>query len=1158
MANTHGFEVIAEITRNALKNILKAAWKSGGDSSSVGVIPEYIKIPGPSVPAPVGLGPYTVEEGFCQILRDQLDLDMDVPLNGVKVSLGTIIHLKILNPPIDAAKFFDLSVKFDVRVPIRELDATTHMLGADFTAIPADGVTTTILNGNPLDPIINNGVEEFVHKLYQENKIPHVIDGQPLSFLVFSMKVRVDFFDDLSNPSKKITVQKPDATHIQVNIPCRIRFYDITGSTFGFSLRTPMAVDGTVKMLANYQATDSLITVFTSTATVALENMTPSAGEEGSNYSFNKTAAGAVGVDLENLIKTNFQGVAATQLHLMGDIKINIPTLSQIEAFISGAVRSELLRRKSLEIWKTEDPTGTTTIQNVQPKALSDALSICINGGGGSDANAVTNFVPASRDFAIAISTGKVLEEFEKKEHEQYGQNIPPSKKLDERVEGKEVILNELGLELHNGYISVVGDVTVVDAIADSIDVDAGFEQKVKLHWEDVSGGGQMLKHELDGDPDVSLSAAAWLLSALIGFLTFGIVGLIIALVVIAVVEGVASSIGGSIARDESGKVASIGAWPESLDNIGNVKAHFENPVIIEDSGLVFAGVMIITSVAEDTSLDMARSHGPYQAIGNQFVDLNGGAAKPTSLAKWRTGDGQLFAARSQSYRYGKSGLYIANVEIKVDETGGATTRHYTKVEVKNVAPVVAFDSPVISVVEGDEVELAFSFTDQNWLDKHIAWVDFGDNAAPQNVTVTETNLEPLGKGQGVVKHAWCDNGEYKVTAYVQDDVGGLGTATCQVVVANAPPEIICPKHFYVLKDQPVRLEVFFTDPGWCDTHVATWDCGDGTVKMSTIKEVHKAPKGMGVASIVHIYKCKGNLIAKISVTDDDGATTTASMLVTVLMLENANFENGFRIKGQDRQREAVGLSIVANEWLPFTEPFKNLDPQIKQAPFEAAHFAAEEFINREGQRAQAIKINGSGVSGILQTVSVNLDWEYEFTVHYHLPEISSGQFVIGLDPEGKQDPTSASVVWVFSEADDQWVHASVRTKALADKITCFAGVLQNEGSSILYIDKTALYMIQPLVLRPKPEQPRKDPQQLPPCKATSSDMYDLSEVDRLFEDFTQKRVAIPSEAAGKKSSFALTAESGRQVMNILTKGVGQGLMNRGKELLKKVNPFSK
>ncbi|WP_175402828.1 hypothetical protein [Mangrovivirga cuniculi] len=45
MPNTHGFEIIAEVTENVLNEILLAAWKSADDESGEGVIPEKFEIP---------------------------------------------------------------------------------------------------------------------------------------------------------------------------------------------------------------------------------------------------------------------------------------------------------------------------------------------------------------------------------------------------------------------------------------------------------------------------------------------------------------------------------------------------------------------------------------------------------------------------------------------------------------------------------------------------------------------------------------------------------------------------------------------------------------------------------------------------------------------------------------------------------------------------------------------------------------------------------------------------------------------------------------------------------------------------------------------------------------------------------------------------------
>lgn len=1072
MANTHGFEVIAELTENTLQQLLKAAWKSGGDNSDEGVIPEYINIPGPRVPAPVAFGPYKVAHGHVQIPQEQLYLKMDPGVNGVDVKLGTIIQVEIENPPIDSAKFFDLTADVNIKTPIRVI-GPDFALGADFTSLPSNAVTVNITSGDPIGPITNAAIEEFVHKKYQDESIPHFIDNIPISAPPFAMKARIEFYDDPSDPAKKIGVSKQDATHVKITIPTYMRFYDITGSYGFFSLKTPMGIKATTVMVATYTSAADKIVADLPGATVELTNIVPADGVEGSNYSYN---SGYV-TSLDDLIKTGFALAANSLLKGNAPIEVEVPSLSQIEAFIVEKVKAELLFRKNIHVWKVVDPSGTTTITEVRPKALSNAFAICINPGAGANENAVTYFIPPSRDFSIATSAGKVQSEFNVQRDKQYGTNFPTQ--LAESVEGKTVMLNSLDLGLETGYLNVYGEVTVVNLIADSIDVDAGFSQKVTLGWVDKPEG-QSLQQYLDGDPDVSMSAWAKVLLVFIGIFTLGIVGAIIATIILIVVEGIAKNIGAKVSRDESGKVTGIGAWPEHLDNIGNIEARFENPVIIEKDGLVFSGTMLITSQYAGIPIDMARSNGPYTTIGNLAVNLNGGADKPTSVATWDAGNGRTYNFRNPSNRYGTSGLFIAKVKISVNETGGATTNHFASVTVKNVPPKVKFDVSNLTINEGEEVELKGSFTDDNWLDTHKAWVDFGDNSKTMEATIVETNKEPQSEGHFSIKHAWCDNGIFQVRVKVIDSAGGIGESYLSVNVLNVAPTVFTIKSMCVIKNQPVRLEAVFTDPGWCDTHVGTWDCGDGTIKMATIKEKHKSPQGIGVASVSHIYKCDGTYLAKIVVVDDDGAEGSAFLIVKVVELRNACFENGFRFRIENNDR-AFADRIVGNEWYPFAEqiiPFG--DNQSSNQNFNAVHFIADQYICRDGQRAQGVKLDGSGIAGVRQTICTNIGWDYEFTAYYHLPIPSQGIAVIGIDPTGGVVAASNKVVWVKSLPINEWVHISVRATALKKSVTCFIGVQQENGESAIYIDKSCFFMIQPcdpiaLIMKPKTNE-RVDP----------------------------------------------------------------------------------
>ena len=70
MAETRGFEVVAEVTETVLQEMLRAAWDNGG-TSDPGAIPHEVPIP-----AGTSLGPYAASGGQVTIPRAGLSLAM--------------------------------------------------------------------------------------------------------------------------------------------------------------------------------------------------------------------------------------------------------------------------------------------------------------------------------------------------------------------------------------------------------------------------------------------------------------------------------------------------------------------------------------------------------------------------------------------------------------------------------------------------------------------------------------------------------------------------------------------------------------------------------------------------------------------------------------------------------------------------------------------------------------------------------------------------------------------------------------------------------------------------------------------------------------------------------------------------------------------------
>lgn len=1068
MPNTQGFEIVSELTQATLLNLLRAAWKSADDDSGEGVIPEETEIP-----AGTALGPYAVRAGTVLIPQGGLGLEMNVPLDGIDILMQDVtIQVEIDNPPIESATFFDLTADLRIPTPVQAIDETN--VYAVFEDLAADAVGVSLTSGDPIGPITQAAVEEYVHGRFADPAFPRIIDNVPINFPPYSMQGRLELFDDETDPAKRITVDFPAGNVVELFIPCYIRLYEITGEFAGISLASPMGTNGTIRVTADYVEEAERVVARLATADVVLENLTAADDPtEANNYQNNKSLIAFGGFDLDALIISGFNTVATNHIRTqIGDIEVDVPSLATIESFISQQIRAELVNRRRIFIWRPDPPEDSdVTVEDVTVAALPDALALALNRGGGANADALTNFIPANRDFAVALSAGRVLEALEDVKCETYsslcGANPSPHT-LDEKIEGKTVKIRKLNFSLRSGSIHISGEITVVDALLGCIDVDASFDADAGLRWIDNPDGTQSIEPFLIGDPDTDLPWYAWLLSILTGLLTFGVIGAIIGAVIVAVVENVAEKIGARVARDEvSDQLKVLSAWPQNLDNIGEIEARFLNDIGIDESGILFAGSMLITSQYALTLTDFARSNGPYTFAAAQVIQFNGGASKPNAAPRWDFDDGNIATTRNPSHRYGKSGLYIAKHRIEVTEDGGVTTNHFAKVDLANTAPQVTLP-PDISIKEGETFTIIGRFTDENWLDRHTVTIDFGDNTAPQDLEVTETNEEPRAEGEVCAEHAYCDNGNYTIRLTVRDDVGGIGTATMQATVENVAPTLEIDPRINSLVDQPIRLQATFTDPGWCDTHRGLWDLGDCTPpRDAIIRQEHEPPQGEGTAEVLHYFRKCGRFETRLVLTDDDGGSDEAVQIVNANRLENPDFEAGFYLVPEVGDNELQ----VANHWRPYYHHLQSRTP--RQETGKGIIMRGREIELSNGRRAQMVETQGAVGAGVMQVVQVNRGWDYEFTAQLHLPhEVSSARMRIGIDPLGRLNPTAMGIDWIEAESGGAWRNLSVRTTAKSGKLTVLLGIEEwTYGRNIIFFDEARLYQIQPFRNELPPEE---------------------------------------------------------------------------------------
>ena len=160
---------------------------------------------------------------------------------------------------------------------------------------------------------------------------------------------------------------------------------------------------------------------------------------------------------------------------------------------------------------------------------------------------------------------------------------------------------------------------------------------------------------------------------------------------------------------------------------------------------------------------------------------------------------------------------------------------------------------------------------------------DFGITAYEWDfdVSVGVTFSPPDATGVGPTDR-YGDNGVYTVTLRVTDTLGRTDTDTLQVTVNNVAPTVNAGAAQTVNEGATVSVSASFSDPGWLDTHTSTINWGEGTIQPGALTEENVKPDATGTVTGSHTYGDNGAFIVTVSVTDDDGATGTGSLTVTV------------------------------------------------------------------------------------------------------------------------------------------------------------------------------------------------------------------------------------------------------------------------------------
>ncbi|MFF1816485.1 S8 family serine peptidase [Kribbella sp. NPDC058245] len=181
-----------------------------------------------------------------------------------------------------------------------------------------------------------------------------------------------------------------------------------------------------------------------------------------------------------------------------------------------------------------------------------------------------------------------------------------------------------------------------------------------------------------------------------------------------------------------------------------------------------------------------------------------------------------------------------------------------------NNPPSISADAGTVTVNEGTTATNAGGFSDPEG--KAVA------------LTASSGNVVNVGGGRWSWSSTTSDGPTQSrdVTITATDDKGETATTTFHLTVNNVAPSIsIAPGQAGTTTEgASYGVKALYSDPGSLDTHSAVIDWGDGTTT--------NPPATAGQINGSHVYADNGNYTVKVTVTDDDGGTSSASFPVAV------------------------------------------------------------------------------------------------------------------------------------------------------------------------------------------------------------------------------------------------------------------------------------
>jgi PKD repeat protein len=190
-------------------------------------------------------------------------------------------------------------------------------------------------------------------------------------------------------------------------------------------------------------------------------------------------------------------------------------------------------------------------------------------------------------------------------------------------------------------------------------------------------------------------------------------------------------------------------------------------------------------------------------------------------------------------------------VTLRVTDSLGETSTDTLTVTVQNREPTVSFNHTPLEPTVFETIQFRDNSTDPDGNVTAWAW-DFGDGT-------TSTQENPT--------HKYEDRGSYTVTLTITDNDGGTGVTTRGITTENLEPRARFRAPSTANVGDGIRFVDESTDPEGGPLSYL-WNFGDGST--STAKNP------------IHEYDTPEAVIVTLLITDDEGATNTATLTIVI------------------------------------------------------------------------------------------------------------------------------------------------------------------------------------------------------------------------------------------------------------------------------------